>query len=361
MPARRTSIVRYETDCHGFPIPGRTPLRVPIAFDFRIVRANIEKVLDWMISRVTGGSGQLVLGPQFRYVDRGARGEPDYELYTPDGATALHPTPELARAAINQFVAAVMRPRLATKRLGTATLRWMVRNSRHRSVVLCDGRDESVFKVYVIDPNGSLVEDTKEQVFVLLRGFFRSQDVAPKVKLMFLPIEHMNASADPITRGLDRLYGIEWSEDPGGYCVPASLLLILDVLCAKEQALTKGHISRLVKDLSGNATDHGAKRYNLLMAMRSFTFELATLMTAHGHALPTFDTRTIPYIPIASLPPLKSIRDALPRAASPPPRVDNPRSELWGHTVSALRVMCEERGLGAVGTKAALVARLMQA
>ena len=338
MPARRESIVRYEVDCGGLPTPYRSPLRVPVTFDYNAVRNNIEAVVSWMIAKTTGGPGQLTLGPQLRYVEDGDRNE--YQLYTANGGTRI-PT-ERVREHMTAFARRLGASHLPALRLGVATLRWLVGARAHRSVLLCDARDRAVLKVYLIDPNGSLTDAIKRNVMAMVRHYFEQQDVVGQVRAVFLSPERMNVSPSPTFAWMDRnVYGLAAQTDPGAYCVIASLLIIVDVLCTKERILHKGHLERLNHDLSGGATDEEARRYNRLMSMRSFCYEVIAAMQGDGLlvgsiALP----EVVLFVPVAKLPP-------------------SPIAEWQLQTVGQLRRACAALALDDRGKKEDLVLRLV--
>lgn len=340
MPPRRESIVRYEVDCGGLPTPYRSPLRVPRAFDYTAVRNNIETVVSWMIARTTGGPGQLTLGPQLRYVDADGTGaSAGYQLYTANGGTLL--SEERVDAYMTAFVRRLAASNLAALRLGVATLRWLVGTRAHRSVLLCDARDRAVLKVYLIDPNGSLTDAIKRNIMAMIRHYFERQDVVAQVRAVFLSPERMNVSPSPTFAWVDRhVYGLDAQTDPGAYCVVASLIIIVDVLCTKERILHKGHLERLNHDLSGGASDEEARRYNRLMAMRSFCYEVIAAMQTDGLLADLALPEAVLFVPVATLP-------------------ASPIAEWQLQTVAHLRRTCAARGLDDRGKKEDLVLRLV--
>lgn len=340
MPVRRDSVVRYELECTHIPVPSRVPLRVPIDFDYYAVLSNAERVMAWMISKTTGGRGQLALGPQLRYLSANGDAPATYELRTADGARVLSGVDE-ERRAIRGFMDATRAPLMSSKRLGIATLRWKVNGNRHRSVLLCDARNPQKFSVFLVDPNGALVDSIKRPVMEMIGHYFRLQTAVP-VSATFLASDSINVSPSGVSNWLDRhVYGLSAnSHEPGGYCIAVSLLLINDVLCAKDRVLSKGHLRRLNDDLSGGAVDEGARRYNRLMALRSFLYELATNMQRDGELQEMrVPTDVILYVPVANLPP-------------------TPVAQLQMQMVGALRQMCRAHGVDDRGTKEELVLRL---
>ena len=339
MAPRRESLVRYTTHCDHLPIPGQFPLRVPVEFDYNVVRDHIEEVMTWMISRTTGATGQLFLGPQLRYIqDRS--GNTREEMYTPEGHGPL----DGARAtrAMEEFVTRVTAPLVRTARLGVATLRWSIPKHAHRSILLVDGRDgrDSPLRVYLVDPNGALHPKLKPPVMKFIKNIFTI--VRPSTRVFFADTTHdINVSSSLAFSYIDRReHKLGRQTDPGAYCVIASLMLIADVLCTRERVLSTGHIARLSADLSGGATDPEAARYNRLMAMRSYVYELLVSMQRDGVLTHVALPNTISFSPLTVIP-------------------KNPIYKLQTKTtVSDLRDMCRKYGVDSTGSKEDLVRRL---
>jgi len=344
----RASPTRYQTNCRGFPIPSRETLRVPKVFDYRVLRSMAPKVLAWIIEELT--SSQPIVGPQFRYLERGSRGRAQAQMFSPNGEEEITDS-DMRQLQMLHFVSGIFRSSTPSDRIGVVTLRYKRTQSStgHRFILLCDGREGSVLNVHIVDPNENLATDLVDGVKRMLQNFFNLQNIRT-VDVFILPVDRFNVSASPVTEALDKQFKLETQVDPGAYCVTASMLLIVDFLCTKERIFSNGHLSRLAADLSRGATDEVSATYNRLMAMRSFTFELLMLMKKRNMDVPAFETEYVRFTP--------RVEYDVPKRSLPPPPPDE--GYLESMTKPMLKRMCEAYGVDPSGTKEELVQRIRQ-
>ena len=260
---RRHSLHLYETECPALPRLDRRPLRVPRNFDYLPLRAHFDKVVAWMITKVA--RRDTAVGPIIRYDPPPKRYHPPLKRDVTSG------TPVTVR-----FLKRVRAAQFPERRVGVAFLSYRDNiesgRSGHRSVVICDARTDALI-LHVIDPNGAHPYEKRAED-VLWYHFGTNATVN------FLTIPKLNAGAS--ANAWDATLGIR-ATDPEGYCVYVSLLLVMDLLCTGTRVFTGGHFERLSTDMVGRSRgDEALDRYNRLMAMRSFTYEILRAMKRSG-------------------------------------------------------------------------------
>lgn len=134
---------------------------------------------------------------------------------------------------------------------------------------------DGILKLYVVDPNGSPNAETRRNGRNALRAL-----LGDEAEVSFVHAPRFNESST--SNGWDAALGIEAME-PDAYCVYASLLITMDVLCVGTEALSKGHFLRLSQAMVGPCRgDASIDRYNRLMAIRSFAYEVVWRMKQTG-------------------------------------------------------------------------------
>lgn len=320
----RKSINAYNQFCPGFPIPGRRPLRVPVTFDYRVMRDHFGYIVNWVVSRIAHRTLSSVSGPIICY-NMSLRGPLTIKnIYGEEETNGVY--------EVHKFLNRVMNINDESRRIGVAFLSKpfdgtrIEKESGHRSVILVDATELNHIVLHVIDPNG----ETQRDEFV--RRYLRNRlcklfdnGLGYDIEIHFTIIPKINVSSLTYNRNFDVFLGIRDNIEPGAYCVYGSLLVAIDVMCTHKYSLRSNHFERMVNDMSGvyPALTPDMVKFNRLMAMRSFTFELLSFMSVEGVWPPDFVDRKNPRyrIPtnIIEYDPMLEIKYPPPPPLHPPP------------------------------------------
>ena len=293
---RRASLSLYQNSCPGLPHPDRRPWRVPLQFDYKPFRDHFQDIVSWITGKATGR--QTVIGPRIKFTS-------GYRFLMEVIGDELSTT----------FLSRVRRAQHKNRRIGILFLSYDYlpedddTTRKHRAVVICDARNDDLI-LYVVDPNGTPHKKTRERGGQALRRYFNDN-----VEIRFIPVPKFNVSSS--ANLWDEKMKIKATE-PDAYCVYASTLIAMDIVCTGSQALKQGHFERLAHDIQGpSRNDVKLDRYNRLMAMRSFTYEILIRMRSDGAWRGYVPIKYIEYDPESSI-----IIPIPPPPPGPPPPLE---------------------------------------
>lgn len=257
--------------------------RVPRVANFKLMSTQYVVTVEWIMEHFRRKRTDVLVAPHMTVsvVD-----------------DPMHPSHRFNEELWKRFLRKLV---LSSKRMGVAAFVYEHRRDRWAHAFVCLFEvTKSRVDVYFIDPNGrqSAFGRLLGPAFAYLRQavvrLIHSWVLKPArlsadykaVRTMILDTPDMNAGKTKDMYARDARLGLQGLKDmDGGFCQPWTYVLMLDMLCAPQAALTRNHFTRIWQQAGGTSGSEAAREHSRLMFLRAVLTWLVEHMFDPRHAL----------------------------------------------------------------------------